>query len=172
MGIQFAIQLFSTVPSPTRLGRQLRPTVTGTNRHQKKYEVRNPKVSSLSLPGPRNWRRQWMRWPKTRYRQCVPGIRYSGTTTVGAASWWRALVVGEHSRGVGRVRRTQGINNDTWGVNWGIRRYNTSEWTYAMSGCLRRRRRWCVYRYPEVSMTTTEASIEEADNTMRRSERL
>ena len=49
IGIQFAPQLFSTVPSPTRLDRQPLPTVTCANRHQKKYEVNNPKVSILLL---------------------------------------------------------------------------------------------------------------------------
>ena len=51
LGIQFAPQLFSTVPYPTRICRQLRLTVTGENHHQKKYKVNNSKVSSLSLPG-------------------------------------------------------------------------------------------------------------------------
>ena len=45
--IQFAPQLFSTVQSPTRLCIQPCPTVTGANRHQKKYKVNKPKVSSL-----------------------------------------------------------------------------------------------------------------------------
>ena len=36
---------------PTRLGRLARPTVTRENRHQKKYEVNNPKVSIILLTG-------------------------------------------------------------------------------------------------------------------------
>ena len=47
LGVQFALQFFSTVPSPTRLVRQPRPTVTGKNCRQKEYEVNNQKVSSL-----------------------------------------------------------------------------------------------------------------------------
>ena len=49
LGIQFEPQLISTVMSPTRLGRELHQTVTGANRHQKKYEVNNPKVGSIPL---------------------------------------------------------------------------------------------------------------------------
>ena len=51
LGIQFATQLFSTVPYPTRLGRQPRPTVTGAKLHQTKNEVNNPNVGSLLLTG-------------------------------------------------------------------------------------------------------------------------
>ena len=49
--IQFTPQLFSTVSSPPRLVRIERTTVTSENRYQKKYEVNNPKVASLSLTG-------------------------------------------------------------------------------------------------------------------------
>ena len=49
--IQFTPQLYSTVSFPTSLGRLARPTVTIANCHQKKYEVNNPKVGSLSLTG-------------------------------------------------------------------------------------------------------------------------
>ena len=49
--IQFTPQLFSTVSSPTRLGRLARPKVTGANSHCKTYEVKNPKVGSISLTG-------------------------------------------------------------------------------------------------------------------------
>ena len=41
--IQFITQRFSTVSSPTMLGRLARPTVTSGKLHQKKYEVNNPK---------------------------------------------------------------------------------------------------------------------------------
>ena len=43
LGIQFTPQLFSTVFSPTRLGRLARPIVKSANRQQTKYEVNNPK---------------------------------------------------------------------------------------------------------------------------------
>ena len=49
--IQFTPQLFSTVLFPKRLGRLAYPTVTSANRHQKKYEVKNPKVGNPSLTG-------------------------------------------------------------------------------------------------------------------------
>ena len=45
--IQFTPQLFSTVSSPTRLGRLARPTVTSANRHQKNMKSTTQKVSSL-----------------------------------------------------------------------------------------------------------------------------
>ena len=41
--IQFTPQMFSTVSSPTRLGRLAGPTVTSKNRNQTKYEFNNPK---------------------------------------------------------------------------------------------------------------------------------
>ena len=129
MGIQFAPQLFSTVPSPKRWGIQPRPTVTGTNRHKKKYEVNNPKLIILLLPGPQNRQRQWRLWPRTRNRQCVQAIEYSGTTTVAAASQWLSLVISDHDGGVGRRIWARGLDNDNEGVNWGRRRYNASEWT-------------------------------------------
>ena len=49
--IQFASQLFSTVLFSTRLGRLARPTFTSANCRQIKYEVKNPKLGSLSLKG-------------------------------------------------------------------------------------------------------------------------
>ena len=49
--IQFTLQLFSTVLSPTRLDRLTLPTVKSENLHQKKYKANNPKVGSLSLTG-------------------------------------------------------------------------------------------------------------------------
>ena len=35
------------VPSPTRLGKQPHPTVTGSNHRQKKFNINNLKLSSL-----------------------------------------------------------------------------------------------------------------------------
>ena len=49
--IQFTPQLFSTMSSPTRLGRLACQIITSTNYHQTKYKVNNPKVGSLSLTG-------------------------------------------------------------------------------------------------------------------------
>ena len=49
--MQFTPQLFSTVSSPTRLGRLARPTVTSANLHQTKYEVNNPKCKQFLLCG-------------------------------------------------------------------------------------------------------------------------
>ena len=49
LGIHFEPQLFSTVPSPTKLGRQPCPAVTGENRHQDEIKVNNPNVGSLLL---------------------------------------------------------------------------------------------------------------------------
>ena len=116
------------VPSPTRLGRQPRPTVTGANRHKKKYEVNNPKVSSISLPGPHNLWQQQRHWPRTSNRQCVRGIVDSWTTTEADASQWPALGIGKHEGDVSRGRWERGIDEENGGVNWGIRGYNSSEW--------------------------------------------
>ena len=49
--VKFTYQLFSMVSSPTRLGRLARPTVTSANHHQTKYEVKNPKLGSISMNG-------------------------------------------------------------------------------------------------------------------------
>ena len=89
----------------------------------------NVQQSSLSLPGPRNRQRWWRRRRRTRNRQCVQGIGYSGTTTEAAASRLRALGIDDHNGGVGRVRWAWGLDDNNRGVNWGSRRYNASEWT-------------------------------------------
>ena len=118
------------VPSPTRLGRQPLSTVTGAKRHQNKYRVNNPKVSSLSLSGPSNWwwRRQRRR-QRTMNRQCVRGIRDPGTTTEAAVSQWQALLKGDYDGGVGRGRLAQGLDNYNGGVNWRSSKYNAYELT-------------------------------------------
>ena len=129
LGIQFVTQLFSTMLFPTRLGRLVRPTVTNENRHQNKYEVNNPKVSSLSLTGLRNRRRRRRLRRRTRNIRCVWGIGHSGTMTEAAASCWQAWVIGDHNGVVYRGRRAWGIDDDNGGVVWGSRRDNASEWT-------------------------------------------
>ena len=115
--------------SPTRLGRLSCPTVTSANRHQKKYKVNNPKVSSLSLTGPRNWRQQQRRQWITRNRQCLQGIGDLGITMDSAALLWQAWRIGDHRIGVGRGIWVKGFNDNSRGDNWGSRRYNASEWT-------------------------------------------
>ena len=117
------------VPTQTRLGRQPHPTFTGANRHHKKYKVNKPKLSSLSLPGPQNQQRRRKHLRRTRNRKCVWGIGYSGTTTEDAALRWQALWIGNHDRGVRIGRWAKGLDDNNGCVNWGIRTYNTSEWT-------------------------------------------
>ena len=116
------------MPFPTRLGRQPCQTVTFENCHQKKYKINNPKVSTLSLPGPRNWWQQRECWPRIKNKKFVRGIRDLGTMTMAAISRWLALRIGDHDRGVGIGKWAQGIDDDNGSINWGSRIYNASEW--------------------------------------------
>ena len=114
---------------PKSLGLIAHSTVTSANPHHNKYEVNNPKVSSLSLTGPRNQQLRRGRWRRTSNRQCVRGIGDSGMTTEAAALRWRAWGIGDHDGGVYRERWYQGLDDNNRGVNWGSRRYKVSEWT-------------------------------------------
>ena len=101
-----------------------------------KYKVNNPKVSSFSLTGPRNWRRR-RRWPRKRNRRRFWGIRdndgggdYLGKTTESAAWRWQVWVIGDNGGGVGREIWALVLNNDDGSVNGGRRRDNAPERTF------------------------------------------
>ena len=96
---------------------------------------RNTKVSSLSLPGPRNRRRQ-RRWQRTRNIQCFQGIGYLGTMMEATTSRWQALGIGNQNGGVDRRRWAGGLDDGKGCVNWGSRRYTAYEWTYPTAEAL------------------------------------